>query len=311
MIKDIIFKMATPLACAFSVAFTPMGLSAQEYYYYDNTYESECCEPCKPPCCKKNNGWIRGAAVFVGAAAVGAVAGIVAANNNKHHGRHHKDKTIVTVHSGDAGPRGPQGPAGLNGKDGAQGPMGVEGPQGSQGPQGLQGVQGPEGPKGPAGPAGVMGAIGPAGNDGISIAGKPGAGFDTATIPAGQPNEGEPIKSLTFTFTTLSAINSDMVVPFVTSPDGKTTTGSAFSGAMGSSGSVTIHSGPFYYGRYDVGLVISPTTLTRPGLVSAEITSINGTLTSPAFNDAGVIVPAGVLSSETFFTAPYPFPEVP
>lgn len=287
MIKDILFKWATPLACAFSVAFTPIEISAEQYYY--DTCESECCEPCQDPCCKNNNGGMRSAAIFVGAAAVGIIAGVITASANKHHGKHHRGAGhIATITSvGETGLQGPMGPTGLAGKIGSQGPIG------------------PEGPVGP------MGAVGPAGVDGVSIPGKAGTGFDTAVIPGGQPNAGEPITSLTFTFTALSAVSPGPVVPFVTSPDGRTITGSSFSGTIGSWGTVIIPNGPFYYGRYDVGLIVGPNTLIRPGLISAEITNINDTAASPAFHDAGVIVPAGVLSTDTFFTAPYPFPEVP
>lgn len=272
MIKDILFKMATPLACAISVALTPIGISADQYYY-DNSGDTDCCcDPCQNTCCENNNsGWIKTAAVFIGAAAIGAVAGVASANSNKSH--HHRRQTTTPVAA--VGPIGPQGPAG------------------------------PVGARGPAGPEGSSGA------DGTSSSGKHGAGFDAAFIPQGQANAGEPITSLTFAFTTLGAINAGPVKPFVTTPDGRTIVGSPISGDVGSTGFVTVSSGPFHYGRYDVGLIIEPTSITRAGLVSAEIININGNATSPALDNAGISVPVGILSTETFFTAPYPFPEVP
>lgn len=273
MIKDILFKMATPLACAISVALTPIGISADQYYY-DNSGDTDCCcDPCQNTCCENNNsGWIKTAAVFIGAAAIGAVAGVASANSNKHH--HHRRQTTTTPIAA-VGPVGPQGPAG------------------------------PVGARGPAGPEGSSGA------DGTSSSGKHGAGFDAAFIPQGQANAGEPITSLTFAFTTLGAVTAGPVKPFVTTPDGRTIVGSPISGDVGSTGFVTVSSGPFHYGRYDVGLIIEPTSITRAGLVSAEIININGNATSPALDNAGISVPVGILSTETFFTAPYPFPEVP
>jgi hypothetical protein len=271
MIKDILFKMATPLVCAFSVASSPLGISA-ENYYYPNQYENDCCcEPCQDPCCDNNRGWMKTAAVFIGAAAVGAIAGVVTANSNKHHRTRHNHFTTTTT-TAEAGPAGPAGP---------------------------------QGPSGPVGPAGTSGT------NGDSVAGKTGAGFDAAVVPPGQANAGDQISSLTFTFTTINSIGPGPIVAFVTTPDGRTITGSSFSGDVGSQGFVILPNGPFYYGRYDVGLIIGPMSLSRPGLVSAEITNINGSTTAPALDNAGVIVPAGILTTETFFTAPYPFPEVP
>lgn len=281
MIKDILLKMATPLACMLTVAFAPVGVSA-ESYYYDNC-ANDCCEPCQEnPCCNNKREWLKNAAIFVGAATVGAVAGVVTANSNKHHHRNRSTEPLI----GEAGPAGPVGPIG---------------------------------PVGPVGPAGASGPVGPTGNNGVngsagaaSVAkGTPGNGFGVALVPDGHPNKGEEVTALTFTFTTLAAVTPGPIRPYVTTPDGRTIPGPSFSGAIGSTTSVTIQGGPFYAGRYDVGLIVGPMAISRQGLISAVITSINGTVSTAALNDAGIIVPAAILSTETFFSAPYPFPEVP
>jgi hypothetical protein len=300
MIKDILLKMATPLACMLTVAFAPVAVSAENYYY--SNCANNCCEPCQEnPCCNNKREWLKNAAIFVGAATIGAVAGVVTANSNKHH---HKNRCCTEPVLGEAGPAGPAGPTGPVGPVGPVGPTGSAGSPGPVGPAGATGAAGPAGPSGSNGINGSAGAIAEAKGD-------PGNGFGIAVVPAGHPNKGEEVTSLTFTFTTLTAVTPGPIRAYVTTPDGRTIPGPSFSGAIGSTTTVTIPAGPFYAGRYDVGLIVGPMAISRQGLISAVITNINGTGTTSALNDAGIIVPAAILTTETFFSAPYPFPEVP
>lgn len=233
MLKNILFRIATPIACALSVAFAPIEVSAANCYGCPST----CCDDH----CHNGRGWWRDAAIFIGAAAIGAVAGVAAANSNKHRGK-----------------RGPIGP------------------------QGVQGVPG--------------------------TPGTPGAGFTAATVPAGQPNAGAPITSLVFTFTSNIPLTGGFQ-SYVTTPDGRTFLGTTFSGTTST---VTIPSGPFLFGQFDVG-IIAPSNVAIPSaLVTATITNINGAATSPALDSAGIIVPVEVATpGDKFFNTTYTFPEVP
>jgi hypothetical protein len=247
MFKDILFKVATPLACALAIAFAPIGVSAAQYYNNynnNNCCAQDCCDPCcqQDPCCSKKSSWLGNAAIFLGAAAVGAIAGVAAAESNKKRGR-----------------------------------------TGAQGEQGIQGVPG-----------------------------VPGAGFTLATVPG----TATPITSLTFTFTTRTpfAAPGSLVNVYVTTPDGRTFFGiNLDAGTIGATVTVTIPSGPFFVGQYNVGVIVPAGLVTTPeGLVSAELTLINGVAPSTPFDDAGIIVALTlVTATDKFFNAQYPFPETP
>ena len=244
MLKGI-FSVVTPLACMLSVAFAPVGVSADHY----NNYNAQaCCAPVceEQPCCNNNRGWFRDAAIFVGAAAVGAIAGVAAGNASGKRGR-----------------------------------------------------------------TGSIGATGQTGFPGFN--GAPGLGFILAVVPPGQPNAGAPVTSLVFTFETLAAISAagGAFQAFVTTPDGRTFLGTTFTGLLGSTATVTIASGPFLAGNYIVGIIAPAGTISLAGLVTAEVSNINGVPTSPPLDQVGIVVAAGVLTDETFFDTVYPFPDVP
>lgn len=160
---------------------------------------------------------------------------------------------------------------------------------------------------GEAGPTGLTGPQGPAGTAGTN-----GLGFTPAVVPPGQPDAGAPVTSMTFTFTTLVAIG--VLGPFqayVTTPDGRTVLGTTFNGILGSTATVTIPTGPFFTGQYNVGIIAPAALLTLAGVVSATVTNINGNAVSPALDDVGIVVAATLLTTETFFNAQYPFENVP
>lgn len=241
MFKSTLFKMATPVVCALSMAFTSLSAAP----YYGNNCADDCCDPCQ-----NKRGWWKDAAIFVGSAAVGAIAGVAAANANKSRGKR-----------GEIGPQGPQGNTGTTG-----------------------------------------------------TAGTPGIGFTPAVVPPGQPNAGAPVTSLTFTFTTLAALTlvDGGIQAYVTTPDGRTILGTTFTGLLGSTATVTINTGPFYSGQYDPGIILPAALVSLAGLVSVEITNINGAATTGALDSAGIIAAATVLSgSDKFFNVTYPFPETP
>lgn len=145
------------------------------------------------------------------------------------------------------------------------------------------------------------------------LPGPAGAGFSIATVPVGQPGAGTPVTSLIFTFTTDAAISVDggAFQAYVTTPDGRTILGTTFTGLLGSTATVTIPTGPFFAGVYEVGIIAPAGLTTLAGLVSAEVTNINGAAVSPALDDAGIVVAATLLGDTTFFNAGYPFPQVP
>lgn len=245
MLKSTMLKIATPIACALSVAFAPLPAAS---YCGTNSCQTDCCDPCQNQGNKR--GWWKDAAIFVGSAAVGAIAGVAAANSNKHRGR--------------TGPIGPIGP------------------------QGIPGIPG--------------------------VPGTPGLGFTPAVVPPGQPTAGAPITSLVFTFTTDVALVlvAGTFNSYVTTPDGRTILGTAFTGLVGTTSTVTIPTGPFFSGQYDVGVITPGGTITASGLVRAEITNINGAATSPALHDAGIpVVVSAASTQDKFFNAQYPFPETP
>lgn len=246
MLKSTMLKIATPIACALSVAFAPLPAAS---YCGTNSCQTDCCDPCQNQGNKR--GWWKDAAIFVGSAAVGAIAGVAAANSNKHRGR--------------TGPIGPIGP------------------------QGIPGIPG--------------------------VPGTPGLGFTPAVVPPGQPTAGAPITSLVFTFTTTAALTLVAfpgIQAYVTTPEGRTILGTTFDGLINSTATVTIPSGPFFSGQYDVGIILPTGIVSLAGLVRVEITNINGAAASPALNDAGIVVAASLISTEPrFFNAQYPFPETP
>jgi hypothetical protein len=238
MLKNTLFKIATPIACALSVAFSSIEVSAAPCY--------GSCTPCQDPCNQRS--WWKDAAIFAGAAAVGAIAGVIAGNSSKHRGR-----------------------------------------------------------RGPIGPMGAPGVPGTPGNAGL--------GFTLATVPVGQPNSGTDITSLTFTFNVVTAIGvatplPNNFQPYVTTPDGRTFFGPTFTGLVGNTAQVTIPSGQFFNGSYDVGVISRNTIPTLAGLVSTSITFINGAATSPVLDPVGIITAVSITNGE-FFNAQYPFNDTP
>jgi len=142
--------------------------------------------------------------------------------------------------------------------------------------------------------------------------GATGAGFVTATVPPGQPGAGTAVTSLTFSFAALADISLlSTVTPFVTTPDGRTFLGTtvAFPVVLGPLGDVTISTGPFYAGQYETGLILGPGLISVTALAVAELTAINGTPASPAFDDVGINLPVGLTLLDTiFYSGQYPFP---
>lgn len=143
--------------------------------------------------------------------------------------------------------------------------------------------------------------------------GAAGAGFTISVVPPGQPGAGTPVTSLTFTFTTPVAISAGAgIVPYVTTPDGRTFTGAPFTGVLGSTSTVTIPTGPFYDGVYNVGVIIPAGTASLTGLVTVDLSSINGVATSPTLNDTGIVVAAVALAvDDTDYNAGFPYPPIP
>lgn len=244
MFKNTLLRIAIPIVCALSVAFTPLEVSAAHYSNYNN---DGCSDPCHDQCTNKRS-WLKDAAIFVGAAAIGAIAGVAAANSN---GR---------------------------GKRGATGPQGAQGVPGTPGAQGV-----------------------------------PGAGFTAAVSPPGQPDAGFPITSLIFTFITdvPFSVAGGSFQAYVTTPDGRTFLGTSntFNGLLNSQSTVTIPTGPFLAGNYDVGVIAPTGTTTIAGLVKMRITSINGFGVVSNLDQAGILIPATVVSgTDAFFNAQYPIP---
>lgn len=150
------------------------------------------------------------------------------------------------------------------------------------------------------------GRTGPQGEQGI-----PGVGFTLATVPGTLT----PITSLTFTFTTRTAFVAagSLVDAYVTTPDGRTFFGINLNGGLvGNTITVNVPA-PAFIGQYNVGVIVPAGLATTPeGLVSAELTLINGVAPGTPFDDAGIIVAiTGVTATDKFFNAQYPFPETP
>lgn len=145
--------------------------------------------------------------------------------------------------------------------------------------------------------------------------GPAGLGFTEAVVPPGQTAAGAPVTSLAFTFTTTAPIvgAASTIIPYVTTPDGRTFTGAAFTGLVGSTSTVTIPTGPFFNGVYNVGVIAPIGTTTIAGLVTVDLSNINGNATAPTLDDAGITVPAsGVpLTDDTEFNAGFPYPPIP
>ena len=138
--------------------------------------------------------------------------------------------------------------------------------------------------------------------------------FTPAFVPPGQPNAGVPVTSLEFTFTIDLAISllGGSFQAYVTTPDGRTILGTTFNGLLGDTATVSIPSGPFYVGQYDVGIIAPAGVASLAGLISVTVTNINGSAVSPDLNSAGIVVALLLLSSaDTFYNAQYPFPQVP
>lgn len=143
--------------------------------------------------------------------------------------------------------------------------------------------------------------------------GATGAGLTPAVVPPGQPGAGDLVTSLTFTFDTLVTVSLvGSVTPYVTTPDGQIVFGAPFTPiAITGTSTVTLSGFPLYFGQYNVGILASSGLVAAAGVVTVELTDINGTPVSPSFAEVPIPVAAGILGADTLFSAQFPFAESP
>ncbi len=219
----------------------PVQSMAAPYYYYpdpyrqpDYPYGSPSCYGGYPPpppgqaggggyppqpgqSCQAGGGCIPGESwgtkllTLGGAGLIGGIAGGIAGAAASRDGkRGHIGPQGLMGDVGPIGPTGSVGPTGTSGPAGPTGPIGATGPSGigATGPTGATGVTGPTGPIGPTGPS--------------------------SFIP--DPDEVLQFSTMSLTVTPISGTGSTLATPFVTSPDGPVTLGSAITISLTSPG---------------------------------------------------------------------------